>query len=167
MRLRLIECPAFSADVPTYRPGDCWFARESTSEERAAVERVPTMHQATGGRWAIWATHGRLLDDSEIAMEHRARRPLIVVLPNGAPFVTTSPTSAGSTVREWHRRMAEAEKRDGISFDEAWLRVPRPAFQAGWKIEGDGPTITLHPSINYDPGGSHAWHGWLKGGVLS
>ena len=121
VKLRIIPCPPFGdGTVQHYVPGDAWYARSGE-----------------GGVWHFWADHDRVLDDGEIAPEHRGRRPLIVVLPNGATFVTTSSTSQG-----------------------AW-RGP------GWTITGDGESITLSPSIHFDPGGDREWHGFLTNGVLT
>ena len=125
------------------------------------------MHQVTRYRWAFWADHARLLDDSDVAAEHADRRPLIVVLPNGSTFVTTCCVQGGATVRAWQQAMAAWVDAGHGTWDDAYEQVPRGPFRSGWKIDGDGDTITLSPSIHFDPGGSREWHGFLRGGVLS
>jgi hypothetical protein len=108
-----------------------------------------------------------MLNDSEIAAEHRDRRPLVIVLPNGATFVSTQPVRASSTIREWHRRMDEWAKADpSRTWDQAYGAVPCPPFERGWAIAGDGIAITLSPSIHYDPRGDREWHGFLVDGEL-
>lgn len=149
MKLRLIDAPNFGDGHPVFAAGDCWFARP-----------------AADGGWHFWGDADRRLDDSEIAVEHRGRRPLIVVLPNGHTFVTTQPVRAGTTVREWHRKMAAYVDSGQGSWDDAWEKVPCPPFEPGWAITGDGTSISLSPSIHYDPGGKHEWHGFLTDGVL-
>lgn len=167
MKLNIIPCPAFPRDgAVTYRPGDAWFARASTELERAATSSRDTMQQVAARRWAFWQD-GRLLDDTEIAAEHADRTPLIVVLPNGALFTTTCCVGAGHTVRAWQQAMAEWVDAGHGTWGDAYNQVARPPFKGGWKIVGDGDTITLSPSIHFDPGGDREWHGWLKNGVLS
>jgi hypothetical protein len=169
VKLREIPCPAFGDGHPGYQPGDCWFARELTHAEAAAAANdvSPQMHRVTACRWSWWSDRIRLLDDSDIAPEHAARHPLIVVLPNGAPFVTTCPVRAGSAVREWHQRMAEwARAAPGRTWSKAWREVPGPTFSSGWAISGEGIALSLSPSIHYDPGGTREWHGYLTNGEL-
>lgn len=169
MKLRLIDCPAFGDGHPAYGPGDCWYPRELTHAERAAAANdvSPQMHRVTACRWSWWSDRVRLLDDSDVAPEHAERRPLIFVLPNGAPFVSTCPVRAGTAVRDWHRRMAEREAgAPGRTWSQAWHEVAGPTFERGWTITGEGLSISLSPSIHYDPGGSREWHGFLTDGEL-
>lgn len=170
MRLREIPCPAFGDGYPAYVPGDCWFARPTTEAEReeARTRRREQLQQVAQYRWAWWADRDRLFDDSDIAAEHRDRRPLVIVLPSGGIFVSTSPMRAGSTTREWHRQMdAWVEAEAGRTWDAAYDAVPCPAFERGWSISGEGIALTLSPSIHYNPGGSREWHGWLTNGELA
>ena len=72
----------------------------------------------------------------EIAPEHAGKRPMIVVLPTGLAFCLHSPTY-----------------RDG------------KAGPSGWRVEGELPEVTVHPSINYGAEGTEFhWHGFIKAG---
>src|SRR4051812_3738477 len=111
-------------------PGLCWFARESTADERAECQS--RLQRVTGGRWAWWADKDRLFNDSEIAAEHADLRPLVVVLPNGATFCVLQPESASTSCREWHHRQDAwvAEDPENRTWDQAYatLEIELPKF---------------------------------------
>lgn len=80
MKLRLIDCPPFTTDKPSYEPGDCWYAREGPN-----------------GEYYWWSNHNRSVSPAdsnypEIAPEHAGKRPMVVVLPSGVTFCVHSPT---------------------------------------------------------------------------
>ncbi len=81
MKLRLIDAPPFTSPDPSYKPGDCWYAR-----------------QGEGGVYHWWAEgHDRKVHPADspyadIAPEHVGKRPMMVVLPTGAVHCLHSPT---------------------------------------------------------------------------
>ena len=93
------------------------------------------------GAFYWWANHARQVKPAghlyaEIAPEHAGKHPMIVVLPTGSAFCLHSPTY-----------------RDG------------KAGPSGWRVEGELPEVTVHPSINYGKAGSrYHWHGFIRQG---
>lgn len=104
---------------------------------------------APGGGWLEFADSPfplKVVGTSEFAFDiaerHAARCPAFVVLPTRAIFGLMQPQIT---------------------------RIDKPPFiQAGpgWDITGELPNMTVSPSINYDPGGTYAWHGFLQNGEL-
>lgn len=166
MNLRLIECPPFLFPEPSYAPGDCWYAQRGrrcvkcgclwrvnadNSLSLASARQIPQAccdntefdaHPA----WFWWANSDREFhEETEIAPEHRGRRPMIVVLPNGATFCLLSPTY-----------------KNGVPGDH------------GWTITGavcgalpELPNVSLAPSVHFDPGGTREWHGFIQNGRMA
>lgn len=164
MHLRLIECPPFTTPEPSYRPGDCWYARDGGW---ACKTCSCLWHQHSNESWSLfdekqepgpccdnvamdlkrvwywWADHDRTVKPAghqyaEIAPEHASTRPMIVVLPTGVAFCLHSPTF-----------------RDG---------KPGPS---GWAVVGKLPNVTVTPSINYGtPESPTHWHGSILTGEL-
>ena len=101
--LRMREIPEWGSDV---QPGDCWYAIENE------------------GKWCMYTDPERgLIIQAQVAPEHKGKRPLIVVLPNGEawcvhagstragsgwqvsgdpPQITVRPSIAMTTETSWH-----------------------------------------------------------------
>lgn len=166
MNLRLIECPPFTSPTPSYKPGDCWYAREGDAWRCKTCDCV--WRKNPDETWSLydgdetpgeccdnvpmdlervywwWSNHYRTVKPpssphADIAPEYADRRPMIVVLPTGVTHCLHSPFY-----------------RDGKKGN------------SGWKVEGILPNVTVHPSINYGTADSEFhWHGHIKNGVMA
>lgn len=165
MRLRLIECPPFTSPEPSYKPGDCWYAREGDAWR---CKTCGCIWRDNGDSWSLyddnqdpgvccdnvemdlervyyyWSSGDRTVKPAnslyaDIAPEHAGSRPMIVVLPTGATFCLQSPTY-----------------KDGKK------------GSSGWTVTGELPNITVRPSIDYGAADNpYKWHGHIINGEMA
>ena len=169
MKLRLIEPPPFSI-TPTYKPGDCWYARDGGHACKVC-----------GCLWRDNAPHPSvsLFDASQVPavccdnrpewdFEHDTRQVWYwwgephsrTVKPAGNEYAEIAPEHAGV------RPMIVVLPGGGT------FCLQSPTWQggkpgpSGWKVSGTLPNVTVSPSIDHAAGSASAWHGHITDGVF-